>query len=148
MSGERVLGGDACKGGWIGIVLSARNPGLHFAAGIGDLVDEAGQDGPLEVIAIDIPIGLPDAGPRQADTLARKAAGPRRASVFVTPVRAVLEAGDYESASAMRRHLLADAGIVLAGNLGIAGERAGVDDVLDAAAAGWTALRVARGQAR
>src|ERR1022692_1664640 len=105
MSGERVLGGDACKGGWIGIVLSARNPSLHFAAGISDLVDEAGRDGPLEVIAIDMPIGLPDARPRQAAPLARKAAGPRRASVFVTPVRAALEAGDYESASAMNRRV-------------------------------------------
>jgi predicted RNase H-like nuclease len=211
MSGERVLGVDACKAGWIGIVLSAHDPSLHFAARISDLVDEAGQDGPLQAIAIDMPIGLPDAGRRMADTLARQAVGPRRASVFVTPVRAALEAADHGSATAvsrrvagegisrqafglqtkilevdrwvrrtrhrvvevhpeasfaqiaggpllarkstwagaaLRRQLLADAGIVLAGDLGIAGERAGVDDVLDAAAAGWTALRVARGQAQ
>ena len=50
--------------------------------------------------------------------------------------------------AALRRQLLAGAGIPLAGDLGIAGEQAGVDDVLDAAAAGWAALRVARGQAR
>jgi predicted RNase H-like nuclease len=114
-----------------------------------------------------MPIGLPDAGRRMADTLARQAVGPRRASVFVTPVRAALEEASFAqlagaqltggplpvrkstwAGAALRRQLLADAGIVLAGNLGIAGERAGVDDVLDAAAAGWTALRVARGQAR
>lgn len=97
MSGERVLGVDACKAGWIGSVLSGRDPSPHFAARISDLVDEVGQDGPLQVIAIDMPIGLPDAGRRMADTLTRQAVGPRRASVFVTPVRAALEAADHGS---------------------------------------------------
>jgi predicted RNase H-like nuclease len=48
----------------------------------------------------------------------------------------------------LRRRLLAAAGIGLPDDLGPAGEKAGVDDVLDAAAAAWTALRVLRGQAR
>ena len=47
-----------------------------------------------------------------------------------------------------RRTLLAQAGIVLDGDLGLAGEQAGVDDVLDAAAAAWTARRVSQGSAR
>jgi hypothetical protein len=48
-----------------------------------------------------------------------------------------------------RRRLLADtAGIVLPDDLGPAGRAAAVDDVLDAAAAAWTARRVAHGQAR
>lgn len=47
-----------------------------------------------------------------------------------------------------RRQLLAQAGIVLDDELGLAGEKAGVDDILDAAVAAWTALRVTRGQAR
>lgn len=49
---------------------------------------------------------------------------------------------------ARRRQLLADAGIVLPENLGPAGEKAAIDDVLDAAVAAWTALRVTRDQAR
>jgi predicted RNase H-like nuclease len=48
----------------------------------------------------------------------------------------------------MRRTLLARAGITLTGDLGLAGEQAGVDDVLDAAAAAWTAWRVSQGSAR
>jgi predicted RNase H-like nuclease len=44
--------------------------------------------------------------------------------------------------------LLAETGIVLPGDLGPAGEEAAVDDVLDAAAAAWTALRVFRGEAQ
>jgi len=49
---------------------------------------------------------------------------------------------------ARRRLLLARAGIVLAEDLGQPGEKAGVDDVLDAAVAAWTARRVAAGQAQ
>ena len=47
-----------------------------------------------------------------------------------------------------RLQLLAGAGVVLANDLGPAGEKAGVDDILDAAVAAWTELRVTRGQAR
>jgi predicted RNase H-like nuclease len=46
-----------------------------------------------------------------------------------------------------RRRLLADAGIVVEGDLGAAGLAAGVDDVLDAAVVAWTARRVRTGEA-
>ncbi len=49
--------------------------------------------------------------------------------------------------AAQRRALLTGAGIVLADDLGEAGRRAGVDDVLDAAVLAWTARRVAAGEA-
>ena len=48
--------------------------------------------------------------------------------------------------AAIRRQLLAQHDIVLSDNLGEAG-LAPVDDVLDAAAAAWTADRIARGKA-
>ena len=47
-----------------------------------------------------------------------------------------------------RRQLLAAQGIELSGDLGLAGQQVGVDDVLDAAAVAWTARRVAAGAAR
>ena len=105
MSGWRVLGVDACRAGWIGVALSPGGIRAYFAARISDLVEEAGRDGPLGVVAIDIPIGLPDTGRRQADLLAREAAGPRWASVFMTPVRPALEAGDYTAAAVLSRRL-------------------------------------------
>jgi predicted RNase H-like nuclease len=105
VSGWRVLGVDACKAGWIGIALSQATLNAHAAAGIGDLIEDASSAGPLMVIAIDIPIGLPDTGRRQADLLVRKAVGPRWASVFVTPVRPALEAHDYTSAAALSLRL-------------------------------------------
>lgn len=46
-----------------------------------------------------------------------------------------------------RRRLLAQAGIAVPSDLGRAGAMAGVDDVLDAAAASWTARRLAEGTA-
>jgi len=49
--------------------------------------------------------------------------------------------------SAVRRALLADAGLVLPADLGEVGRQAAVDDVVDAAAMAWTAMRVARGEA-
>ncbi|MBE3014159.1 DUF429 domain-containing protein [Microbispora sp. NEAU-D428] len=222
--GARVLGVDACRAGWIGVVPPA-GPGdggaarAYFAPRVADLVALADADGEVAVVAVDMPIGLPDGAPggppgrgrRLADVRARAELGPRWRSVFMTPVRAALEADDYASAVAVnrrltgegvsrqafglkeklleverwvreagrrvveihpelsfarlagaplphpkttwagaerRRELLAAAGVVLAGGLGRAGAAAGVDDVLDAGAAAWTALRVAAGEAR
>jgi predicted RNase H-like nuclease len=105
VSGWRVLGIDACQAGWVGIVLSQGTVSAHLAARIGDLVEDASSSGPLSVIAIDIPIGLPDRGRRQADLLIRKAVGPRWASVFMTPVRPSLEAADFATATAASRRL-------------------------------------------
>ena len=67
----------------------------YAAAEIGGLVEEATVGGQLAVVAVDIPIGLPDTGRRQADILARKAVGPLWPSVFMTPVRPAMEAPDY-----------------------------------------------------
>jgi predicted RNase H-like nuclease len=211
VTASRVLGADACRAGWVGIALSGGSVQAYVHAEIAGLVELAAATGPLAVVGIDIPIGLADAGLRQADLLARKAAGPRWASVFMTPVRAAVEAADFERAcelnrrlagcgisrqafnlrekimqvdswlpqapcpvvevhpelcfgelagapladakstwagAARRRQLLAAAEIVLTGDLGLTGQQAGVDDVLDAAAVAWTARRVASGSAR
>lgn len=42
----------------------------YFAPGIRELADQAAGDGPVTVIAIDIPIGLADTGRRWVDDLA------------------------------------------------------------------------------
>ncbi len=94
-----VLGVDADKGDWVA---------LGLANGAVDLcqlyrhISELIRDHPeAEVIAVDIPMGLPKVcGQRQADVEARRFVGPRRSSVFPTPPRAILEADSYESAHA------------------------------------------------
>jgi predicted RNase H-like nuclease len=100
-----VLGVDACRAGWVGIGWSGGAICAYVAAHIDQVVALASTDGPVEVIAIDIPIGLADSATRQADVLARKAAGPRWASVFITPVRPALLIDNYAEASAMNRRL-------------------------------------------
>ncbi len=52
-----------------------------------------------DVIAIDIPIGIPTAGVRAADVLARAFVGARRSSVFLTPVREAIKAQTHALAT-------------------------------------------------
>lgn len=59
----------------------------------------------------------------------------------------VLEPKRSWAGSAVRRRLLAGAGIDLEADLGPVGRQAAVDDVVDAAVLAWTADRVARGVA-
>jgi predicted RNase H-like nuclease len=105
MTGSLVLGADACRAGWVGITLSGAGVRAYVHAEIAGLVGLAAAVGPLAVTGIDIPIGLADAGLRQADLQARRAAGPRWASVFVTPVRAAVEVADYRQACELNRRL-------------------------------------------
>jgi len=103
--GGRVLGVDACRRGWIAVAADDAVTGAYFAADIQVLVARAQADGPLQVVAVDMPIGLADRGQRQADMLARAEIGPLWASVFMTPVREALLAADHATASAINRRL-------------------------------------------
>ena len=99
-----VLGVDACPEGWIGIRLE---PSLAVSAFCASTIQElVGAAGRVDVIGIDIPIGLPTGAPRQAEALARKLVGPRASSVFTPPPRAVLEAPTHAEASAISRRLI------------------------------------------
>ncbi|WP_210648849.1 DUF429 domain-containing protein [Nocardioides sp. SYSU D00065] len=102
LSPERpVLGVDACSGGWVGVVLdTARRPWVFVDATIGGLVELAREKHDVSLVAIDIPIGLPDSGGRRADAEARRVLVGKASSVFSTPVRAALEAATYEEARA------------------------------------------------
>jgi predicted RNase H-like nuclease len=90
------LGVDACKAGWVGIVLDASQVLAVFAPTIGDLV--AGT-GPVDGVAIDIPIGLLEGGRRKADGLAKEVVGARRNSIFFTAVRSALMARTHAEAT-------------------------------------------------
>ncbi len=204
-----VTGVDACRDGWVFVLLDEAGAGAAPRVEVaGDFATLLDRIGPVEVIGVDIPIGLPQTGFRELDLEARRQAGPRGRSVFITPPRAVLEAEDHaeaveiarrltgqgisrqthglrekifqveaclESAPAAvfevhpelsfaamkgspagwpkrswngtmeRRRLLEQKGIRLAAELPGIGTTA-ADDVLDAAAAAWTARRIAAGR--
>lgn len=55
------------------------------------------------IIGIDIPIGLSRDGVRRADIETRALVGPRRASVFMTPPRGVIDAPTYADARRIAR---------------------------------------------
>lgn len=76
-----VLGVDGCPGGWIGAVVSADGVvEWRLFADARAIVATLPR-----AVGIDIPIGLPDDGPRGYDLAARRLLGPRRATVFPAP---------------------------------------------------------------
>lgn len=98
-----VIGVDGCRRGWVAVERAA--DGRYSAALVERLDDLFSRlrAGELAAMAVDMPIGLLDDQPRDCDVAARRILGPRRASVFPAPVRAVLEADDYEDACAISR---------------------------------------------
>jgi predicted RNase H-like nuclease len=97
------VGIDACKTGWIAVALDDSEVAAYYLPSVGDLTAVIGNPDSIEAIAIDIPIGLPDSGRRRADLDARVFLGPRRNSIFFTPMRAAVEAATHEAATALSR---------------------------------------------
>lgn len=101
----RVTGADGCRGGWIAVTWEADGKvSLSVYATFAALLDATSDSA---VIAVDIPIGLPDAaepGGRACDREARARLGAGRGScVFAPPVRGVLAAADYPEALRINR---------------------------------------------
>jgi predicted RNase H-like nuclease len=99
--GAWVAGVDGCPAGWIaafGRTDGAEPPLLRVAGWIGDIL--AGPERPA-VVAVDMPVGLPDrtAGSgRLPEQLVRPLLGARQSSVFAIPSRPAVEAADYGEA--------------------------------------------------
>jgi len=96
-----VLGVDGWRGQWVGALLDGRSVTLLAIADAASVLAFQG----VEVIGIDMPIGLPENEPRRCDDEARLelrglGAG---SSVFPTPVRAVLATDDYAEGRALSR---------------------------------------------
>ena len=87
-----IAGVDGCRAGWLCICKETEtgNIGHQVHASFQSLIN---QNPFPKVIAIDIPIGLTDAGQRECDTQARKLLKkPRSNSVFPAPIRPALKA--------------------------------------------------------
>jgi predicted RNase H-like nuclease len=89
---------DACKKGWIAVAV--RESGSVDAHDLSAIDDLAAAIPDASAIAVDIPIGLPEKGRPRADVEAKALLGPRRNSVFFTPVRRALEAPTHAEAAA------------------------------------------------
>ena len=64
-----------------------------------------------DVVAIDMPIGLPDTGRRACDLQAKRLLGAAHPRVFLAPPRGVLDCPDHPTASARHRELAGGAGL-------------------------------------
>ncbi|MFD2093222.1 DUF429 domain-containing protein [Blastococcus deserti] len=96
-----VLGVDGWRGAWVGARLEGRSVTLLALPDVATVL--AVPD--VDLVAIDMPIGLPEAGVRACDVAARRLLGPAGSAVFPTPVRAVLATDDYAEARAISRRV-------------------------------------------
>jgi predicted RNase H-like nuclease len=103
----RVAGLDGCKTGWMGVAL--QDGAFSDARAFLTAEDALRAWADMVVLAIDIPIGLPDASTRfrrHADSAARGYLGRAASSVFSTLPREVLAEPDYGLALALNRSLV------------------------------------------
>ena len=91
-----VAGVDGCRGGWLCVdERDGELTGRIFST-FKELLDTLAT---ASIIAVDIPIGLSDAGERPVDPIARKLLrAPRSSSVFPVPIRTVVQETDYRTA--------------------------------------------------
>jgi predicted RNase H-like nuclease len=132
--GMHVTGVDACRRGWVAVSLDVPGPAVDRAGpagpggtppgrarvaavrvhqslagvlegGQGIQGGQGGQGVGAAVVGIDMPLGLLESGWREADLAARGLLGPRRASVFAIPPRAVWAQASYQAANQRCREL-------------------------------------------
>ena len=86
-------GVDGCKGGWVMVRRYVERGTADF------MIFQRWRDLPTaDMVAVDMPIGLPETGSRGCDTLARRKLGQRGASVFLGLRRPLLEFETYDQA--------------------------------------------------
>lgn len=83
-----LVGVDGCADGWVCVASQGSSVTAFVVPSMGAVLARIERSA---IVAIDIPIGLTDAGPRLCDLAARRRLGrPRGSSVFPAPVRAAL----------------------------------------------------------
>lgn len=101
----RIVGVDGCRTGWVAVEEDTSSGLLrwHVFPLLLNLLKSTPQP---SVVAVDVPIGLPDLGSRECDIQARRLLGVGRgSSVFPAPIRGVMQATSHAEASAHRRRL-------------------------------------------
>jgi pyridoxal kinase len=101
------LGVDGAPGGWAGVMVDLN--GIEPARVELFKSFDAVLESDAQIIAVDMPIGFEDApgpnGMRACEFEARQILGPRRSSIFPTPLRDTLYVADYAEALATNKEL-------------------------------------------
>ena len=91
-----VAGVDGCRGGWLCVDEREGELTGRIYSTFKELLNTLAT---ASIVAVDIPIGLSDAGERLVDPIARKLLrAPRSSSVFPVPIRSVVQETDYRTA--------------------------------------------------
>lgn len=102
----RVLGVDGCRSGWVGALVEDDRVTWHRFPDIA-----AALAIPADVVAVDMPVGLPPGGRRECDLLAKAVLGRSHSRVFLAPPRGVLAAGSYAEGNLLHRDLTGGLGM-------------------------------------
>ncbi len=100
-----LAGVDGCPAGWIVALVRARGEEVRVRI-VARFADIAAMPEAPAVIAVDIPIGLPErigSGGRGPERAVRALIGARQSSVFSVPSRAAIYAPDYRAACRIAR---------------------------------------------
>jgi len=106
--GAWLVGVDGCPTGWVAAFARCAEPHLLIDIEVHTHIEtliERVTTGEIAVLAIDMPMGLPDAGPRNCDVETRSRLGRRGSSVFPTPIRPLLHCTDHARAVALGRSI-------------------------------------------
>lgn len=95
------MGIDGCPIGWLCLQLELSD-GRISAVVCRSASEIAKEFSSAQIIAVDIPIGLPEKGSRECDHLSRVLLKRRAGSVFPAPLRECLAAKTWEDACAIR----------------------------------------------
>jgi len=99
---DPVVGVDGCRGAWV----AAHVEGDQGAASLvgwrhGRFAAVLADTPPDRIVAVDIPVGLPERGRRPCDLAGRQALGPAAARLFLTPPRYAWTAPDLAAANTL-----------------------------------------------
>ncbi len=96
-----LAGVDGCKAGWVAVIRNLADPASIRLEIVPDFESLVNFSPSLGIIAVDMPIGLPDfisPGGRGPEKAARMHLGDRQSSVFAVPSRAAVYETDYSDA--------------------------------------------------
>jgi predicted RNase H-like nuclease len=100
---QSVAGVDGCRAGWVVVLQRGRHIGAFLAGTMTELASTVPKG---TIVAVDMPIGLPELGDRECCKAARAyLRKPRSCSVFPAPIRACLSAPTGEAASRLQKRL-------------------------------------------
>lgn len=98
-----VAGVDGCRAGWIAVLIPSSGPPVGEVRVTGRFADILDHPLAPSIVAVDMPIGLPDrVGPkgRGPERAVRPLLGERQSSVFSVPSRSAVQKEDYREACA------------------------------------------------